>query len=222
MCGRFTLTLDANQFYNAFPWLNNVAEISPRYNIAPSQPVAVVSNQQPKQLDFFSWGLIPSWAKDPSIANRLINARSETIAEKPSFRNAYRRRRCLVLADGFFEWQSISGKQGKTPFYFRLKSGEPFAFAGLWENWHALDGSEIRSCTIITTDANSLIEPIHDRMPVILPKYSFAMWLNPFEQPVDKLNPLLIPFPAEDMTAIQVSPLVNNAKFDTPECIFPG
>lgn len=221
MCGRFTLTVDPGQLQDTFPWVSVPDDISPRFNIAPSQPVAVVPNDGQNQLDFFVWGLIPSWAKDPQIGNRLINARAETLAEKPSFRTAFRRRRCLVLADGFYEWRQDAGQKSKTPMFIQLKSRQPFAFAGLWEIWHATDGSEIRSCTIITTQPNELMAPIHNRMPVILPSQAYPFWLSPDEKGSAELTPLLVPYPAEQMAAYPVSKLVNSPQNDSPEVILP-
>ena len=222
MCGRFTLTVDPGQLQDTFPWVSVPDDISPRFNISPSQPVAVVANDGQNQLDFFVWGLIPSWAKDPQIGNRLINARAETLAEKPSFRTAFRRRRCLVLADGFYEWRQDAGQKSKTPMFIQLKSRQPFAFAGLWEVWHATDGSEIRSCTIITTQPNELMAPIHNRMPVILPSEAYPLWLSSEEKGSADLNPLLVPYPAEQMTAYPVSRLVNSPQNDSPEVILPA
>ncbi|MEJ2304426.1 MAG: SOS response-associated peptidase [Anaerolineales bacterium] len=221
MCGRFTLTVDPAQLREALPGFSVPEEIKPRYNIAPSQPVAVVPNDGRNQLDFFVWGLIPSWAKDPSIGNRMINARGETLAEKPSFRAAYRRRRCLVLADGFYEWRKEPGSKAKTPMYVQMESKEPFGLAGLWEIWYSPDGSEIRSCTIITTQPNGLLEKIHNRMPVILPKEAYPLWLAQEEKESSELNALLRPFPAEEMIAYPVSRMVNSPANDVPECIEP-
>lgn len=220
MCGRFTLTVDPGEFQEAIPNLVVPQGISPRYNIAPTQPVAVVANSPNLTLDFFLWGLIPSWAKDPEIGSRLINARAETIAEKPSFRVAYKRRRCLILADGFFEWKQTDGR-GKTPMYIRMISGKPFAFAGLWDIWSSPDGSEIRSCTIITTQPNKLMESIHNRMPVILPPAAYSDWLDPAERQPDSLKRWLLPFPPEEMEAFAVSRVVNSPQNDVPECITP-
>lgn len=222
MCGRFTLALDLEGLRQSFPWLAlPERDLRPRYNIAPTQPVAVVANNHPQQLDFFVWGLIPPWAKDPTIGSRLINARAETLAEKPAFRNAYRRRRCLILADGFYEWRKEAGTAHKTPMYIRLKSGEPFAFAGLWEVWNSPLGDVVLSCTIITTAANDLVATIHDRMPVILPREAYDRWLDPAEQRPTELAPLLKPYPAEEMEAYAVSTQVNNSAYDGPECILP-
>jgi putative SOS response-associated peptidase YedK len=221
MCGRFTLTVDPDQLREAFPWLNIPDGLSPRYNIAPSQPVAVVPNDGRNQLDFYVWGLIPSWAKDPAIGNRMINARAETLIEKPSFRNAFRRRRCLIPADGFYEWKQEPGRKTKIPTYVRLKDGKPFAFAGLWERWDSPDGSTVFSCTIITTQPNELMQEIHNRMPVILPEAAYPLWLNPGEADTGQLQALLQPYPAGEMAAYPVSTLVNSPDNDTAACIAP-
>jgi putative SOS response-associated peptidase YedK len=195
--------------------------MAPRYNIAPSQPVAVVPNDGLLKLDYYVWGLIPSWAKDPSIGSRMINARGETLAEKPSFRAAFRRRRCLILADGFYEWQQTPGGKTKTPMYIRLKSGEPFAFAGLWESWNSPDGSQVLSCAIITTEPNPLMAKIHNRMPVILPQAAHMPWLHSGEADTKALSALLKPYPAEEMVAYPVSKLVNSPANDVPAVIEP-
>jgi putative SOS response-associated peptidase YedK len=222
MCGRFTLTITPEQLQEAIPGLITPTGMAPRYNIAPSQPVAVVPNDGQNRLDFYVWGLIPSWAKDPSIGSRMINARGETLVEKPSFRSAFRRRRCLIPADGFYEWKQNPGGKGKTPMYIKLKSGEPFAFAGLWENWNSPDGSNILSCTIITTSPNPLMEQIHNRMPVILPREAYERWLEPGEVNPAQLQELIRPYPAEAMTAYAVSTLVNRPENDLAACIQPA
>ena len=183
-----------------------------RYNCAPAQNLAVITSEDSDQLQFFRWGLIPSWAKDPAIGNKLINARGETLTEKPSFRNAFRNRRCLVPATGFFEWQR---NLIKTPFNIRLKSREPFAFAGLWDKWVSGDGKVINSFTIITTSPNELVAKIHDRMPVILHREDETRWISP--KPDPSLTVLLNPFPAGLMEAYPVSDLVNSPRNDTPE-----
>lgn len=221
MCGRFTLTTDTKKLAEAFVDYELPAELLPRYNIAPTQPVAVIANNGQQKIELFQWGLIPAWAKDPKIGSRMINARSETLAEKPSFKNAYKRRRCLVLADGFYEWKKAEGSRTKTPIYIRLASGEPFGFAGLWESWHGPDGAHMLSCTIITTTPNQLLAEIHDRMPVILPGQAYEQWLDPAERAPDQLQGLLKPYPAAEMSAHPVSTLVNNPKNDTPQCISP-
>lgn len=222
MCGRFTIA-NPEQLKESFQEFTFPTEMQPRYNIAPTQPIAVVPNTSDGAVDFFHWGLIPHWAKDPKIGNRMINARSETLAEKPSFKNAYKRRRCLILADGFYEWRKEAGSKNKTPMWIHLESGEPFAFAGLWEIWQdGASGSEVRSCTIITTEPNDFMAKIHNRMPVILPREAYDDWLDPAERKPDSLQGLLKPFPAELMTAYPVSRAVNNPRNDAPECIEPA
>ena len=169
MCGRFTLTLDADEIRTALRLGQIPAEWQPRRNIAPTEPVAVVIDAVQRDVLWMRWGLIPSWAKDMSIGSRMFNARAETLAEKPSFRAALRQRRCLILADGFYEWQKPASGKGKSqPFHFRLQGDEPFMFAGLWESWRQPDGEALLSCTLITCAANETVAPIHDRMPVIL------------------------------------------------------
>lgn len=223
MCGRFSLKADLDELSMAFPGVEFPPNLTPRYNIAPTQPVAVITNAQPQRVEFFRWGLIPAWAQDPAIGARMINARAESLAVKPAFRAALRRRRCLILADGFYEWRQEPGGRAKTPFYIRLKSGQPFAFAGLWELWQPAASSTdaIYSCTIITTAPNALIEPIHDRMPVILDPASYAIWLDVAERRPDELNSLFKPYPASQMTAYTVSKRVNDPKNDGEECIRP-
>jgi putative SOS response-associated peptidase YedK len=221
MCGRFTLTIDPTQLQEAFPWAVIPDDILPRYNIAPSQPVAVIPNTRGNTVTMYKWGLIPSWAKDPAIGDRMINARAESLAEKPSFRNAYRRRRCLILADGFYEWKQTPGMKSKQPMYIQLKDHHPFAFAGLWELWKANDGSEIHSCTIITTQPNSLMEPIHNRMPVILPPDAYCEWLISEDRQPAQLNNLLVPYPATEMIAFPVSRMVNSPDNENAELIVP-
>ena len=221
MCGRFTLTIDPAHLQEAFPWAVIPDDLSPRFNIAPSQPVAVIPNTGDNGLAMYKWGLIPSWSKDPSIGDRMINARAETLAEKPSFRNAYRRRRCLILADGFYEWKQNPGIKSKQPIYIRLINDQPFAFAGLWELWNSPDGSEIHSCTIITTQPNSLIQSIHNRMPVILFPHAYQQWITPSDLPANELNGLLIPYPADEMIAYPVSKMVNSPQFESPDLIKP-
>jgi putative SOS response-associated peptidase YedK len=218
MCGRFTLTVDPADLQELFGLSEPApAALKPRYNIAPTQPVAVIPNQEPRKLELFQWGLIPAWAKDPKIGNSLINARAETVAEKPAFRAAFKRRRCLILADGFFEWKK-EGK-AKTPMHIQMKGGQPFAFAGLWEVWSAPDGSTVSTCTILTTTANELVQSIHDRMPVILPPEAFGIWLTPGELAASEGLALLKPFAADAMTARAVSTLVNNPRREGPELL---
>ena len=222
MCGRFTLAADPTNFIRFLLEYDTSDTFAPRYNIAPTQPVAVVPNNGAAKIEFFRWGLIPPWAKDPKIGNRMINARAETLAEKPSFRNAYKRRRCLVLADGYYEWRKEPDGGAKTPFYIRMASEKPFAFAGLWEAWRPIGEVElVLSCSIITCSANELLEPIHHRMPVILDHEAYDLWLDSVERSPATLNHLLAPYPAEEMTAFAVSRLVNQPKNDSPECILP-
>ncbi len=220
MCGRFTLTVDPEELQQQFGLSEPPpAELVPRYNIAPSQAVAVVANSPDRKLELFQWGLIPSWAKDPKIGNKLINARAETLAEKPSFRAALKRRRCLVVADGFYEWKKNGA--AKTPIYVQMQDRRPFAFAGLWEVWQPPDGGLLKTCTIITTEPNALLETIHNRMPAILAPADYDAWLRPDEVAADQLLPLLRPFDAGQMRAVPVSARVNSPEFDAPECVQP-
>lgn len=221
MCGRFTLKQTAAALAQAFE-LETVPDLAAQYNIAPTQMIATVLHKPEsdrREFQQLRWGLIPSWSKDPSIGAKLINARAETVAEKPSFRSAFKRRRCLVLADGFFEWQKKQNK--KQPFYFRLQNEKPFAFAGLWEKWESASGEEIASCTILTTAANELLEPIHDRMPVILAPEDYNQWLDPQLESPEVLEPLLRPYPAASMTSYPVSTLVNKPQHNSPDCVVP-
>ncbi len=221
MCGRFVLTVDPADLQEAFPEFTFPSQYAARYNIAPTQPVLAIPNNGTGKADFFVWGLIPSWAKDPAIGNRMINARAETLAEKPSFRGPLKYRRCLILADGFFEWQAQAASKSKIPHCIRMKSAKPFAFAGLWEDWLAPDGSNIKSCTIITTQPNELMAPIHNRMPVILPPNAYAQWLDKGPQQAAGLLPLLQPYPADEMIAYPVSTLVNSPANDRLEILTP-
>ena len=187
MCGRFTLRTPARDLVEIFELLRE-PEFSPRYNVAPTQRIAVI-RQYGKDREFsdMRWGLVPSWSKDPKAGPPLINARAETVATKPSFRTAFRRRRCLIPADGFYKWQKTDSKT-KIPHYIRMAKDRPFAFAGLWECWQGGDGSPLESCTIVTTEANDLMRPLHDRMPVILPEKDFAKWLDPKNENVPELE----------------------------------
>lgn len=221
MCGRFTLTASQSEIATAFA-LADVPPLEPRYNIAPTQAIATVMQTAPQAERVFRWlrwGLIPSWAKDPSIGNRLINARAETVHEKPSFRSAFRQRRCLIMADGFYEWQRQP--KGKQPSYFRLTEQQPFAFAGLWEQWQPEGAEAITSCTLLTTVANDCLRPVHDRMPVILNPQDYETWLDPTLHDPDRLQSLLHPYPATAMEAFAVSSAVNRPSHDAPDCIQP-
>ena len=221
MCGRYTLTAEMSVLAETFP-LFSFSEIhSPRYNIAPTQSVLAVANDGKYRADNFRWGLVPHWAKDPSIGNRMINARSETLAEKPSFRTPYRKRRCLILTDGFYEWVKI--KDGtKMPFYLRMNSNSPFAFAGLWEQWRSPDeATSFRSCTIVNTAANQFMSQLHYRMPVIIKPEDHERWLDPKDRLPGELADLLVPYPDDDLTGYIVSKWVNSPRNDGPSCIVP-
>ena len=220
MCGRFTLRTPVEELAKFFH-LPETPRLTPRYNIAPTQPVATVLVMTGDRLfRMMRWGLVPHWAKDLSIGSRMINARSETIAEKPAFRSALRERRCLVMADGFYEWQ----RKGtiKQPHYVIKKGKSPFAFAGLWERWQPPEGGDaVESCTIITTEANVLVRTFHERMPVILDQEDFGLWLDPSVTEPQRLLPLLKPYPAEKMEAYPVSSVVNSPGHESGECIQP-
>lgn len=219
MCGRYTMASPEEWIREEFELPALPEDFRPRYNIAPTQDVlAVVVGPEGPRAGWLRWGLVPSWAKDESIGNKLINARAETVAEKPSFRSAFARRRCLLVADGFYEWM----KEGnaKVPMYVRLRSGRPFAFAGLWERWRRPDGESVATCTIVTTTACDEIAHIHPRMPVILPPEARAAWLDPHAPP-ERLAALLRPYAGGDLEAYAVSPLVNSPANDLPECREP-
>jgi putative SOS response-associated peptidase YedK len=221
MCGRYTLNQPAQALAPTFS-IQEVLDLKPQYNIAPTQMVATIlhdTESERRELQQLRWGLIPSWARDPSIGAKMINARAETVAEKPSFRAAFKRRRCLVVADGFYEWQQQEKK--KQPFYFRLQDAQPFGFAGLWEQWQPPEGEEITTCTILTTNANELMLSVHHRMPVILHPKDYDLWLNPQFSASDTLQQLLQPYSPEAMTAYPVSTIVNSPKNNNPECIVP-
>ena len=217
MCGRYSFAIEDALILERFGLRVRTAIYKARYNCAPTQNLAVIANESPDELQFFRWGLIPWWAKDASIGNKLINARAETLLEKPSFKNAFRNRRCLVPATGFFEWRRNADK---TPYHIMLKSGDPFCFAGLWDKWITAEGEIIHSFTIITTSPNELMEQIHDRMPVILPREQEQRWMSP--QPDPSLVELLVPFPAGMMKAYPISKLVNSARNDAPHILEPA
>ena len=220
MCGRFVLTM-LEDFIKDLPWVRPPDELPPAsYNIAPTHPVAVVPNTPDHRVDFFHWGLVPAWAKDPSIGSRMINARAESLAEKPAFRRALQRRRCLIPADGFYEWRKEPNGR-KTPLFIRRKDRQPLALAGLWETWHDPGGSQLNSCTIITTEPNDLIRDIHDRMPAVLQPGDYQRWLDPEPRDPPELKDLLKPYPAELMEAYPVSRAVNSPKNNSPTCVEP-
>lgn len=221
MCGRYSQRQSAEVIAKAFA-VDNVPALEPRYNVAPTQSVPTVlqpSVSKNRQFKMMHWGLIPKWAKDSKIASKLINARAETVAEKPAFKSAFRKRRCLVLADGFYEWQQQENKKQKQPYYFRLKDEQPFAFAGLWEQWENPSGEVVNSCTLLTTDANELMRPIHNRMPVILNPNDYERWLDPDVKEPEPLQPLLRPYSTQEMLAYPVSTAVNRPSNDNAECI---
>ena len=220
MCGRFTITLEAADLQLDLGIANMPADWQPRFNVAPTQLVATLVDASSRQAEWLRWGLIPSWAKDPTIASSLINARSETVAEKPSFRQAFNRRRCLILADGFFEWKRSASQKGPAqPYYFQRIDKKPFAFAGLWETWKPPEGELVRSCTLITCAANEIVSPVHERMPVMLSGESMWNWLE-LSSP-DALKAILRPYPSDVMTAFPISRLVNNAKIESPDIVKP-
>jgi putative SOS response-associated peptidase YedK len=191
------------------------------YNIAPTQDVLAVraTTEGKREMACLRWGLIPSWAKDTSISSYTSNARAETLLEKPSFKNSFRSRRCLIPADGFYEWGKV-GRE-KFPYYFRMKEDGPFAFAGLWDRWRDPEGTLIESCTIVTTTPNELLEPLHNRMAVILRPDQFSLWLDPTMTRAEELMDTLVPYPADEMESFRVSKFVNNTRNNTPACIQP-
>lgn len=221
MCGRYSQRQPAEVIAKAFE-VDNVPALEPRYNVAPTQSVPTVlqpSISKNRQFKMMHWGLIPKWAKDSKIGSKLINARAETVAEKPAFKSAFRKRRCLVLTDGFYEWQQQENKKQKQPYYFFLKDGQPFAFAGLWEQWEDASGEVVNSCTLLTTDANELMRPVHNRMPVILHPKDYEPWLDSELKELEQLQPLLRPYSTQDMLAYPVSTVVNKPSNDNAECI---
>ncbi len=231
MCGRFTLAVSPQAVAEAIGLFDGLApELPPRFNIAPTQFVLALRQTDPTAKPVYvplRWGLIPSWAEDMKIAHRLINARAEGIAEKPSFRAAFKRRRCLIVIDGFYEWRTPAAaasattkKSPKQPFHIHRPDRRPFAFAGLWEHW-AKGDAPLETCTIITTNANNVMKPLHDRMPVILDARDFARWLAPEPQDPALLLELLKPCPDEWLTCEPVSTVVNNPRHEGPECLQP-
>jgi len=216
MCGRYRLSSteeEVAEFFEAEP----IEELHPRYNIAPSQPVPVIRQVgRGRAISLVRWGLVPFWAKDSSIGSRLINGRSETVLDKPSFREPFAQRRCLVPADGFYEWKKAG--QRKQPFHFGMKDGSLFAVAGLWDRWQSPDGTVLESCTILTTTPNELLQDVHDRMPVILHRNHHDTWLTAPPAERRRLGELLVPFEARLMTRYEVNSIVNSPRNDTPAC----
>jgi putative SOS response-associated peptidase YedK len=225
MCGRYVTVSSPALLAERFGVTEiRPEELEPSYNVAPRAEVPVVAERHGERvLDVVRWGLVPSWAKDRSIGDRLINARAETLTTSNAFKRAFERRRCIVPADGFYEWQAIKGQRTKQPWFFRRRDGEPLAFAGLWEIWHDReegdDAPRVRSCTIITTTPNELIAPIHDRMPVVLAQDAWDTWLSVDNRDVASLVPLLAPMPTEELDAWTVSTLVNKADNNGPELL---
>jgi len=230
VCGRYTSTSTSEQVAAFFAAEEVKTEELPlRYNVAPSQLVYAIAerrrtdDQPQRQLGSFRWGLVPSWAKDPSIGNRMINARAETLSSRNAYKRALVRHRCIIPADAFYEWQirELEGKRQKAPYVIRHRDGSPLAFAGLWEVWHDAEDQPLRTCVIITTEANRLLAPIHDRMPVVLPPDAWDEWLDPENQDVSRLQKLLVPAPAKEFEAYEISTLVNNVRHEGPELIEP-
>jgi putative SOS response-associated peptidase YedK len=220
MCGRFLLFSSRDelaQLLDLDP--ADLPTLFPRYNVAPTQgiPAARLADDGRRTVAELRWGLIPSWAKDAKIGYSLINARAETVAEKPAFRGSFKARRCLIPASGFYEWAATRSRQ-KQPYHFRLRDGRPFAFAGLWERWAGRDGEPIESCSIITTEANAVVRPVHERMPVILSPEGFAAWLDAHTPAADLLA-LLRPYPEGEMAAAPANPYVNSPRNQGPKCL---
>lgn len=231
MCGRFTLSATPQAITEVFE-IEQIPNLKPTYNVSPTQNVLAVLNEeknlqhqslkhtfQKRKSQKLRWGLIPSWAKDFRIGAKLINARSETVAEKPSFRNAFKHRRCLIVADGFYEWKKKNNQ--KQTFYFEIQNKQLFAFAGLWEKWNSPQGEEINTCTILTVAANELLQQYHHRMPLILKQQDYDLWLDPQVQAPDLLQHLLSSYPSEHMKSYEVSSFVNNPKHNSYQCIEP-
>lgn len=217
MCDRFVTNLPANELTGIFA-LIETPQLEPRFNVAPTQLVAVIRNNgDHNHLDLLKWGFVPSWSKDLNFGSQLINARSETVLEKPTFRHAIKYRRCIIPTSGFYEWEHSGGK--KQPYYIQLKNQTPMCLAGLWEAWKAPDGSELETFAILTTASNELVATLHDRMPVILPPETFNLWLSHNTHDLEQLRYLFQPFPAADMIAHKVPDLVNNPRFDSPACV---
>ena len=219
MCGRFTL-FEADQILSREFSVHVPLSLGPRYNIAPSQPVATIRISPAtgeREMAIFRWGLVPHWAKDPSIGNRLINARAETAHEKPAFKSAFRTRRCLIPTNGFYEWQKQ--ERHKQPFFVRMRKGRLFAFAGLWDHWEEEGGSAVDTCTILTTGTNEILKPIHDRMPVIVAPQNYDLWLDVSIKSPETLNPILVPYNPEEMESYPVRSIVNDPSHEGVECI---
>lgn len=221
MCGRFALYSDPQTLARRFQ-ADPPADYSPHFNIAPTQPILILRESKAhRAFSFARWGLVPHWAREIKTGYSMINARAETVDEKPAFRTVFRRRRCLIPADGFYEWQATPSHRLKQPWYIALKERQPMALAGLWDQWHRPEGDIMESCTIIVTKANELMRPIHERMPVILPEAVWQTWLDPDHTDPSTLKALLRPYPPEGMRAWPVKTQVNNPNNDAPACIEP-
>jgi len=227
MCGRYVSVSSPALLAERFLVEEiRVTELAQDYNVTPRAEVPVVAvRDDHRVLDLLRWGLVPSWAKDTSIGDRLINARADTVATKPAYRRAFQRRRCIIPADGFYEWRAIPGRRQKQPYFITRRDREPLAFAGLWEFWRdpaTPDGPGLRSCVIVTTDANEALAPIHDRMPVVLPEVAWAAWLDPANHDAEALEGLLVPAPAGELEWYPVSTLVNRPANNGPELVEPA
>lgn len=222
MCGRFVRKSTITVIEDEFDIYEVQWAFEPSYNIAPSQDVACVIGNGGNKLVKFRWGLVPFWADDPSIGYKMINARAETVAQKRSFARAFKKQRCLVIADGFYEWRRLADGKRKVPMYVRLREDRPFGFAGLYENWKGKDGTVLQSCTIITTQPNELMVPIHNRMPVIITREQRKVWLDRAIEDPGVLMPLLTPYAAKEMDAYEVSKKVNSPSYNEPDCIRPA
>ena len=224
MCGRFTYLYKWRDIHRLLSIHDAPfqTELPLRYNVAPTQdaPVAVQTAEGKREIRMLRWGLIPWWAKDESGAGKMINARAEGVATKPAFREAFKQRRCLVPVSGFYEWQKTGDSKRKQPWYIRVRGGEPFCMAGVWERWKSPDRGDVHTFAVITTEPNDLMRPLHDRMPVILPPSSFDRWLN-HDGPADSLACMLMPFPAAAMEAYRVSTRVNSPRIDDAGCVEP-
>lgn len=229
MCGRFVSSTPPDELAKYFD-VEAVAEtvLEPDYNVAPSRDIyVVVETGGVRRLDTFRWGLVPFWAKDPSTGNKMINARAESVVEKNAYKHAFKKRRCIIPVDGFYEWRKVPGQKTKQPYYIQRADGEPLAFAGLWETWRPKDDTErltdpLRSCTIITGEPNDKMAELHDRMPVMLPPSAWEAWLDPDNDDLDTLGKLLVPAPSELIVMHPVSTQVNNVRENTPELIEPA
>jgi putative SOS response-associated peptidase YedK len=236
MCGRFVMGSPPDEIARYFDAEAPEAALEASYNVAPTNDVYVVlSSGEARRLDTYRWGLVPPWAKDLAVGSRMINARAETVATKNAYRSAFKHRRCIIPADGFFEWKAIEGQKRKQPHFIRRRDGEPLAFAGLWERWHgpkpakgeapAAEGEEpeeVRSCCIVTGEPNEVVRPIHDRMPVMLPPSAWEAWLDPQLDDAELLGSLLVPAPASLLEAYPVSTAVNQVREKGPELILPA